>query len=166
MKYELRSIGYWSVIKISFVVNLVVGFLVGIFLAIFMSLMMALMGSVGELTGMPFPQDEMPSFGLLIIIYPLMLSLGGAVFNTILLLIIVFIYNIATKVMGGIEIELAEVAVLQPTYEPSTTPPPHAYPPRPETPPPPPPVEPMPPDMKPPDERPPDNSPPRDEEKL
>lgn len=165
MKLELKSIGYWSVIKIAFVVNLILGAIVGFFVGVFMSFFMALASEMGELGGSPFPfmEDGGAAGGLVMII--MMVFIYGflmAIFNTILCIIATFIYNIAVKFLGGIEFEFAEIQTPMPPYaygsyqqpgqppaQPYYTPPPQ----RPTPPPPPPPVQPMPPDMKPPEER-------------
>ncbi len=172
MKYELKSIGYWSLVKISFVVNFFMGLVIGFFMAIFMGLFLTAMSNFGSLGSMGLPEGQMPSIGASMIIYPLMFAFGGAVFNTILYAIIAFVYNMTAKGFGGVEFEVAEVkpvyyAPLQPqygqqynqqSYAPQAPPPMHdprsATPPgqtppgkttaAPPPPPPPPPVEPYP----------------------
>lgn len=162
MKLELKSIGYWSVVKIAFVVNLVVGAIIGFFIGVFMSFFMALASEMGELGGTPLPFFEDSGTGGIVMIIMMVFLYGflGAIFNTILCIIGTFIYNMAAKLLGGIELEFAEVPVPMPpyaygTYQPGqpSAPPYYAPPQRPTPPPPPPPVQPMPPDMKPPEEK-------------
>ncbi|MFH2036517.1 MAG: DUF3566 domain-containing protein [Candidatus Zixiibacteriota bacterium] len=117
MKMELKSIGYWSLLKISFVVNLVIGFLMGLFFAIFTGLFMTVAEKFGGLSGMGMASDEFPSIGIMIILYPIMFSLGAAFFNTILYLIIAFVYNMTAKLLGGIELSLNEVIETPPTFQ-------------------------------------------------
>ncbi len=143
MKLELKSIGYWSLIKISFVVNLVGGFIIGFFFALFVGFFLSLADKLGTMGGMPIPMDEIPSIGLLIIIYPFLFGFFGAVFNTILYVIIAFIYNVGAKVLGGVELEFGEVAQVAPAPAPTYQPTPEPYYQR-STPPPPPPVQPWP----------------------
>ncbi|UCD17130.1 MAG: DUF3566 domain-containing protein [Candidatus Zixiibacteriota bacterium] len=163
MKFELHSIGYWSLIKISFIINLIVGLCVGFFFAIFVSAIMSVASQFGGMGGMPMFEEELPSIGILIIMYPFLFGFGGAIFNTILFVIIALVYNIAAKLLGGIEVELKQVdfqPVPQMAAQPSAyyarppQPPPQpqqpAYPAQP--PPPPPSVQPLPPDVQPPDE--------------
>ncbi|UCD93799.1 MAG: DUF3566 domain-containing protein [Candidatus Zixiibacteriota bacterium] len=145
MKFELRTIGYWSLIKISFVVNLIAGFIVGIGIALFMGLMISFAERMAGLAGMPPLPEDMPPIGFLMILYPFMISFGAAIFNTILYVIIAFIYNITAKVLGGIEVELNEVKLQPVSYAAPQPVQPQA--PRPQPPPPPPAVEPMPPEI-------------------
>jgi hypothetical protein len=149
MKYELKSIGYWSVIKVSFILNLIVGFIMGFFFAIFVSLMISIFANLTGFMGAPIFEEEVPPIGLLIIIYPIMFSFGGAVFNTILAVLVTFVYNLIGRLLGGLELELSEIR-LQPAglsvqSESAITPGPQTPPP------PPPPVQPLPPDISPPD---------------
>jgi len=169
MRLELKSIGYWSLIKISFVLNLVIGFIIGLFYALFMGLFWGLMGEMSSFGGMAFDQYDAPPIGLMLIIMPLFFSFFGAVINTILLLICTLVYNLTAKLIGGLEFDFAEMQPKADTYAAPpptgayTTPPIQEPPPRPrpQTPPPPPPLEPLPPDVQPPE----DNSG-RDKEEL
>lgn len=146
MKYELKSIGYWSLIKISFLINLIVGFIVGLFFAVFVGAIISLAGRMSGMAGLPMFTDEMPPIGFLLVFYPFMFAFGGAVFNTIIYVIIAFIYNIMAKLIGGIELEFNEIRLQPVTYatlQPPQAPP--AYAPPSTPPPPPPPVQPLPP---------------------
>ena len=150
MKYELKTIGYWPVIKISFVINLIIGFIIGIFYALFMGIILSLAAQFPMFSELSGPYGEEPSIGVLIIILPIMFSFMAAVFNTIFIIIAVFIYNMAAKLIGGLEFEFAEIK-LQPAANART-----AYQAQTEPivpPPPPPPVEPLPPDITPPDDQ-------------
>ncbi|SYZ73318.1 hypothetical protein TRIP_C21436 [Candidatus Zixiibacteriota bacterium] len=156
MKFELKAIGYWSLIKTSFVINLIVGFIMGIFFALFIGAIFSFAANMGGLGGSPLFQEGMPPIGLLLILYPFLFGFGGAIFYTILFVIIAFVYNMTAKLLGGLEFDLQQVAVMQPVQPPpSYYQAPPAYP-TPPSPPPPPPVQPLPPDMTPP----PDNQPP------
>jgi len=153
MKYELKAIGYWSAIKISFVINLIIGFIVGIFYAMFMGLILSLAAQFPLFGGMSEAYGEEPSIGALIIILPIMFSFMAAVFNTIFIIIAVFIYNMTARFIGGLEFDFTEIK-LQPVVAATSAAPPQAPAARTEPiPPPPPPVEPLPPDMTPPDEQ-------------
>jgi len=158
MKYELKSIGYWPLIKVSFLINLIVGFIMGLFVALFMGLMISLLGRIGGLPGMEMYNEEMAPMGFMLVIYPFMFAIFGAVFYTILFLLVALIYNLIAKAVGGLEFTLNEIRVQplayaappSPTYAQPQQPPPPPQPAQP--PPPPPPVEPLPPDITPPDE--------------
>lgn len=149
MKLELKAIGYWSLIKISFVVNLVGGFIIGFFFALFVGFFLSLAERLGTMGGMSIPMDEIPSIGLLIILYPILFGFFGAVFNTLLYVIIAFIYNVGAKFLGGVELEFGEVAQVAPAPAPPYQPAPEPYYQRP-SPPPPPPVQPWPSETPPP----------------
>jgi len=163
VKFELKSIGYWPLIKVSFLINLIVGFIGGLFFALFMGLMFSLIDQFGGMPGMPpMYTEEMAPIGVMLVLYPFMFAIGGAVFYTIFFLIIAFIYNLIAKLVGGLEFTLKEVQ-LQPVGYPTQPPPMYAQaqpqqtpppPTRPTPPPPPPPVEPLPPDVTPPDDKP------------
>ena len=166
MKLELKSIGYWSVIKISFIINLVVGACIGLFVGLFMGVIMSFASQMGSMSGMELPMfdDGGPASILVIIMMIFLYGFMGAVFNTILAIIVTFVYNMAAKVLGGVELDLNQMQ-LQPI--------PNAYPGQPvanyqqrpvqqyaqpqppqqppqQAPPPPPPVQPLPPDITPP----------------
>ena len=159
MKFELKSIGYWSVIRVSFIVNLLLGLLIGIFFAVFVGLMVSFISSFAGMSGMPMFEEEMPPFMLLLILYPFLFGFGGAVFNTIIAVIGVFIYNMIGKFLGGLELEMSEIRLQPVTAAPVSA---NAPPP-----PPPPPMQPLPPDMTPPDEKTDEsNPPPRKDEGL
>jgi hypothetical protein len=136
MKYELKRISVWSVIKVSFLVNLVVGFLMGILYAFFIMIFAFL-----PMTFMPSEvRSEVPiaASGILLIIVPIFVAGMAAIFNTIFAAIAALVYNLAAKLVGGLEWTLEEVkpaVVLQPATR-------TAPPPEPPSPPPPQSIEP------------------------
>ena len=105
MKLELKAIGYWSLIKVSFIINLIVGFIIGLFFALFIGLIFSVASNLGGMKMMPFPEEGMPSVGIVLIIYPFLFGFGGAIINTIIYLIIAFVYNTAARLIGGIGIK-------------------------------------------------------------
>ena len=152
MKFELKAIGYWSVIRVSFIVNLIVGFIFGVFYAIFIGIFISLISNVLNASEFGMLEDGFSMAGLIII--PFIFAFGGAVFNTILFTITAFIYNMAGKYFGGLELELNQIQIqpvtsapYAPSYTPPQAPPAKTYTP----PPPPPPVQPLPPDITSPD---------------
>jgi hypothetical protein len=154
MKFELKSIGYWSLIKISFVVNLIAGFVAGIFFALFIGFIFSFASRMGGLGGMPLFEEGMPPIGLIMMMYPFILGFGGAIINTIMFLIVAFVYNVAAKMIGGLELEFKQLPVaLSPSQPAGYYSVPPSYP-TPPSPPPPPPIQPLPPEMTPPPEGP------------
>jgi len=142
MKLELKSIGYWSLIKLSFILNLIIGFIMGLFFAIFTGTLISIMEQFGGFAGMGMIESDMPPIGFLLIFYPFLFSFGAAFFNTILYLIIAFVYNIIAKLIGGLEFEFGEVRPALVSYGPAPgyKQPPSAPSERSTPPPPPPPV--------------------------
>jgi len=141
VKYELKRVGIFSVVKISFVMGGAAGFLGGLFAG----LVFAMIGSMFSSMGMP---QELGDFnGLargmgvaMIFILPLVYGFIGAVFGAIYGFISGGIYNVAARLIGGLEWETIPVEGMPPVSQPIYTPPP---------PPPPPPdsSKPMPPSM-------------------
>ena len=119
MRYELKSIGIWALIKVSFFFNLIVGFIAGLLYAMLFSFFMAVMANL------PFARSEMPDMempmGLMIVIMPFLFAIGSAIFHTLILIVMAFIYNLIAKLTGGMEFELSPVT-LAPVPPPPTQP--------------------------------------------
>nr|MBN2277875.1 DUF3566 domain-containing protein [candidate division Zixibacteria bacterium] len=169
MRYELKKVGYWSVIKVMFILNLIVGFIGGLFFAIFMGFILAVSEQFGGAVSPYFSQDfQTLSFGAMILIYPILFSLMGAFGYTLMALIVTFLYNMLARFLGGLEFDLTHIAPKEPIYQQPPTYPPQqpTYQQPPEQslyspPPPPPPVQPLPSEMtpRPEDEKPKDDNP-------
>ena len=157
MRYELKSIPIWPVVKVGFFVNLIVGLIFGILYAMFLIPIIALMTSIPEFQSGEFNMDAAP-LGVLVIIVPIMSALSGAFFGTISLVIITFIYNMTAKFIGGVELNLTRTEI-QPDMPAPTQPAATHTEPVQQTPPPPPPVESAPPPPPPPPEDPPSQAP-------
>ncbi len=106
MKLEIKSIGIWSLIKISVFINMIVGFIFGIFYA----MMISFMSTAGLLPMDIIGSDDITFLGMLIVV-PIMFSIGAAVFGTIWCVICVFIYNLLTRIVGGLEINTEDISV-------------------------------------------------------
>jgi len=113
MRYELKSIGIWSFIKISFFVNLIFGFMMGIFYAIFIGVFMAPMGMLpmSEYSDIDLDGSFMP---ILLILLPVMFAFGAAVFQTLVGVVLMMVYNMIVKLTGGIEFDLNRVNTASP----------------------------------------------------
>jgi outer membrane biosynthesis protein TonB len=108
MKYELRTIAIWPLIKVTFFLNLVVGFIVGLLYALLMGFILSIASSF------PMPQGEYGalegmSFGWLIVIMPIMGAIGMAIFYTLFVVIGAAIYNLIARAVGGMEFEFNPV---------------------------------------------------------
>ncbi len=110
MKYELKSIGIWSFIKISFFFNMIVGFLIGVLYAMFVGVFFSIMQNMPFMNqgGMPDAPDV--PFGAIMIIIPFIFAIGGSIFYTMFGTICVGIYNLIAKLTGGIEYTMNPVA--------------------------------------------------------
>jgi len=144
MRYELKSISIWALIKVSFFFNLIVGFIAGLLYGLLFSFIMAIMAK------MPFGRSELPDLempmGLMIVILPFICAIGSAIFHTLILIVVAFIYNMIAKLTGGMEFELSPVTVApvppppaQPITGYTSAPPPPST----QLPPSPPPAQPM-----------------------
>lgn len=131
MKLELKRISLWATVKISFLLNLVFGFVVGCFYGMIFA-MIAAIPSPG-LEDSPLSQIS----GVFALMLPFIMAFGLAVFNTIFAVIMLLVYNLAARMMGGMEFEFAkvdeQVAVMTPSIPippPAPAPPPVAEPPQ------------------------------------
>ncbi len=105
MRYEIRSIGIWSVIKVLFFLNGFAGFAAGFVMAVFTALALTISGAV-FLQEFNVDSAEM-SLGFLFILYPVIGAIGGSVFGTFVSLVAVMFYNLLSRLVGGIEIDIA-----------------------------------------------------------
>lgn len=123
MKYELKRVSVWSVIKISFVLNFILGFIVGLFYALILLALASLPASVlGEESGGIFSALA----GVAVFLLPFLFAFFLGVIYTIAAAIAAFAYNLVAKVTGGFELEFASIASIVPiataaTYSQPTT---------------------------------------------
>ncbi len=106
MKLEIKSIGIWSLIKVSVFINMIIGFIFGFFYAI----MISFMSSAGLLPLDIIGNEEIPLLAMLIVV-PIMFSIGAAVFGTMWAVICIFIYNLLSRIIGGVEINVDDISV-------------------------------------------------------
>lgn len=87
----IKSLGVLSVGKIYAAI--------GVFIGLIFSLIALLFGNVGMMMGSP----GMAGFGIAaIILYPIILSIGGFING----IIMAFVYNLAANWIGGLEVDL------------------------------------------------------------
>lgn len=106
MRYEVRSIGIWALIKVGFFLNLLIGFLFGIFASLIfipMTRVILTMAGAGEM-----PYDEGASFGTLFFM-PFLLAILGAFFNTLFMVMVAACYNLVARIVGGLEFSFSSL---------------------------------------------------------
>ena len=162
MRYELKSIGLWAFFRVAFFLNLALGFISGLVWIPFMLLAMLVepASSYDEFGGMS-GGDE---FGLgVLLAVPFIFAIGFGVLYTIVGFVMVGLYNLVARLVGGFELVLEPVVVQPPPTAPAfvesrppTGPPPTTSPPSPgrATPPPPPSAQPATPPAPPPPDQP------------
>ncbi|MCB2231372.1 hypothetical protein KQH82_11710 [bacterium] len=103
MRYEIRSIGVWTTIKVGFFINLVTGFGLGVMYSLFMVFSYSFSREmiVGQMMGLGMINPEE-----MFLIIPPFFAFGNAFFGTLLLVIVVLFYNLVARLMGGLELEL------------------------------------------------------------
>lgn len=108
MRYELKSIGIWSFTKVAFFFNLVAGFIFGLLYALFLGVFLTLATQVLEL---PIDEGELGEISLvfLVLFIPIISAIGGAVFCTLFGIVLLIIYNLIARALGGLEFELKRV---------------------------------------------------------
>lgn len=104
MRYELKSIPIWAFLKITFFVNFVTGFILGIFLAPFVGLFSISLVTLFQLQGTNL--DIGSSLDSLMTATPFMVSFGFAFILTFFELVVVLVYNIFARFIGGISFVL------------------------------------------------------------
>ncbi|RME22486.1 MAG: hypothetical protein D6800_10975, partial [Candidatus Zixiibacteriota bacterium] len=127
MKFELKRIGPWAFIKVAFFVNLIVGFVFGLFEAAYMQIIFATLGDIPPFDSLGVDMQGISS-AVFWVFMPIFSSVFGAVFMTFFELIIIGIYNVVARLLGGMEFDLSESVVMTPPGAPPTmyaqTPPP------------------------------------------
>lgn len=105
MRYELKSVGIWSYVKVAFFLNLIAGFLFGLLYAVGISFFMAVLSEFPAIQGSIAPFDGGSAIGLMIFL-PLVGAFGMAFFGTISFTIMTLLYNLIARVLGGVELVL------------------------------------------------------------
>ncbi len=108
MKYEIKSIGLWSFVKISFFLNLALGFVLGFVVTPLLAVWFSVMKQMTARGQVPSDlSDAAPGIAFLAV--PVFLSLSMAVFNTFFGAIGIILYNLIARLIGGFEMSLDEV---------------------------------------------------------
>lgn len=106
MRLQLKRFEIWSVVKIVFIISLIIGFTISLLYAAFFTLMSSFMGAIGgeDITPM------LPASGLLSV----MIIIGGTIFiaffYTIGAMLFTVVYNILSRLVGGIIIETDDLS--------------------------------------------------------
>ncbi|UCE23863.1 MAG: DUF3566 domain-containing protein [Candidatus Zixiibacteriota bacterium] len=139
MRYEVKSIPVWPVVKIAFFVNLIVGFLVGLLLGVLAVPFVAVLS-----TSLAYDTADLDLGGAsagIMMIMPFLSALWSAFFLTLLVVIMVLVYNLMAKLIGGVELHLGAAESDVPSVssdeppKPRSTAPPVSRPPSPPPPP-------------------------------
>lgn len=105
MRYELKSIAVWSVVKMSFFLNLILGGILGFFYSLFFGFFIQLMGQSPFMSQYQYEPSEMSLFPLMIF-FTIGGAIAGAFFHTVLVALIVGLYNLIVKMTGGVVLNL------------------------------------------------------------
>ena len=116
MRYEIKSINLWPFIKVSFFFNLVIGFLFGLLYALLAGFIVAILSRLSEFQPefFEFGPIESAPIGLMIIVMPIMFAILGAIFYTLIGVVLILIYNLIARLVGGYELVLEPVAEAMP----------------------------------------------------
>ncbi len=135
MRYELKSVGLWAFLKVSFFFNLALGFIFGLLYSLVAGFVIAVMSRMPEFySEFDFPVEPAP-VGFMLVVMPIVFAVLGAVFYTLVEVVMVLLYNVIARIVGGFEFNLEPMAEAPPspsggppltaqTGPPSYTPPP------------------------------------------
>lgn len=91
----VKRVGIISVAKVMAIISALIGLIIGIIFAL-------VVGVFGSISGMPM---WIHGLGVAaIIVFPLMLAIGGFIHGAV----IAFIYNLAARLIGGIDLEFQQ----------------------------------------------------------
>ena len=110
MRYEIKSIPVWPIVKIFFLINLVAGFIFGLLLAIVSSGLVSFYNELIQVSNPGYDVSLIP-IEMLIIMLPLLFAFGNSIFTTTIMVIVIYIYNLLVKFTGGMELNLSEINI-------------------------------------------------------
>jgi len=109
MKLQLKRIGVWSAVKITFVVAGMVGFVVGALYALLITAMISLMGFAGMGEAMP---DEIGMIvgttGFIAVVAWIVIMVMYAVVGALVVGLASWLYNLMAGALGGVTLTLEE----------------------------------------------------------
>ena len=103
MRYEIKRIEVWSVVKIVFLLSLIAGFVIGLLYALMIGFLTGVMGTIagGEFS------DTLGMFGGVALIFVVIFfTIFFAAIYTIVAAIGTALYNLLAKFSGGFTLEL------------------------------------------------------------
>jgi hypothetical protein len=110
VRYELRSIGIWALIKVSFFLNLIFGFIFGIFYALILLPLTRLVTQLSEVESLQYESDA--TMGLLFLL-PFLFALFAAFINTLFAALIGALYNGIVRITGGLEFNFEKIPKME-----------------------------------------------------
>lgn len=120
MKYQLKRIDTWSVVKITFLIAGVVGFVVGALYAVLITIMASYIGMIGIAQDMP---DEMAAFlgatGLFAVIAWILITILYAVLAALVVSLATWLYNLLAGAIGGVTVTLEALPSVIPAATPA-----------------------------------------------
>jgi hypothetical protein len=113
MNYEIKRFDIWSVIKVCFVIYLILGFFMGL---VWVSVVGMIARFAQHFGGQEIPDLPIKSFGAIGTLFlAVFFSIFYSVFLTFFTAIGVLIFNLVSRLTGGIEVEVdAEPIQVQP----------------------------------------------------
>lgn len=113
MRYELKSIRIWSFLKVAFFINLIMGFLFGILYAMMLPVLAKIAGMIPGFSGdLGYIADS--SFVILLIVMPIAFAIQSALFLTLIGVVVVSIFNLVARIVGGVQVDLDDVEPVAP----------------------------------------------------
>ena len=103
MKYEMKHIDVWSVMKVAFLLCGVTGFIFGLFYAVFLSMVGGILDMIG---GGGFEEISGLFSGVFGFFMAFFLAFTYAVVGAIMAAIIAWLYNLFVRIAGGVKFTL------------------------------------------------------------
>lgn len=122
MRYELKTINFWSLVRVAFFLNIGLGFIIGLIYGFFFGLILAVLPDVPSYNYGYNPSEYSP------VVFAFFMAVGGAFsggfFGTLFWMLLGVMYNLTARVLGGFEFELQPAGGIQ--NQPALTPTAHS----------------------------------------